>query len=299
MSSPSQPSGSASNGATCVSASSANSLAATTSVGSTTGNESGFSSRSSSAIFPPTSTSSARPPRFSSTPSLSSTLAPPVTSTNGPLDLAEQPAEMLELGEQEQPGVGGQQLRDADRRGVRAVRRAEGVVDEEVAARRPAPARTPGRSPSRRGRSACSRAPRSARPAAARAGARAPARSRNAGSSPFGRPRCEQTRTRAAPRSSSSSQRRQRGADARVVGDPPVLERDVQVGADEDAPCRRRPRRGPSAAGLHGARAACRDQVDEPARVAPLVVVPAEDLGHACRSPSSARCRRCTSTASG
>ena len=30
-------------------------------------------------------------------------------------------------------------------------------------------------------------------------------------------------------------ERRQRGADARVVGDPPVLERDVQVGAHEDA----------------------------------------------------------------
>jgi hypothetical protein len=32
------------------------------------------------------------------------------------------------------------------------------------------------------------------------------------------------------------SQRRERGADAHVVGDLPVLERDVEVGADEDPP---------------------------------------------------------------
>ena len=49
--------------------------------------------RSSSAILPPTSTSSARPPRFSSTPSLSSTLAPPDDEHERPLDLAEQPPE--------------------------------------------------------------------------------------------------------------------------------------------------------------------------------------------------------------
>ena len=51
-----------------------------------------------------------------------------------PLDVAEQRAEMLELREQEQPGVGGQQLRDALGRRVRPVRRAEGVVDVQVAA---------------------------------------------------------------------------------------------------------------------------------------------------------------------
>ena len=43
-------------------------------------------------------------------------------------------------------------------------------------------------------------------------------------------------------------ERRQRRADARVVGDLPVLERDVQVGADEDGLAARRPRREPSAA---------------------------------------------------
>ena len=51
-----------------------------------------------------------------------------------PLDLAEQAAEMLELGEQQQSGVGRQQVRDGLGRGVRAMRRAERVVDVEVAA---------------------------------------------------------------------------------------------------------------------------------------------------------------------
>ncbi len=46
-------------------------------------NEKGFSERTSSAIFPPISTSSARDPRFSSTPILSSTFAPPEMITNG------------------------------------------------------------------------------------------------------------------------------------------------------------------------------------------------------------------------
>src|SRR5256885_13155750 len=43
---------------------------------------------------------------------------------------------MLELGEQEQAGVRREQVRDALRRGVRAVRRAERVVDVQVAALR-------------------------------------------------------------------------------------------------------------------------------------------------------------------
>ena len=47
------------------------------------GSRAGFPSRSSSAIFPPISTVSARPPRLRSTPSLSSTFAPPEMRTNG------------------------------------------------------------------------------------------------------------------------------------------------------------------------------------------------------------------------
>ena len=53
-----------------------------------------------------------------------------------PLDVAEQAPEVLELGEQQQAGVRRQELRDPDRRGVRAVSRAERIVDEEVAALR-------------------------------------------------------------------------------------------------------------------------------------------------------------------
>ena len=102
--------------------------------GSTTAKSSGFSSRSSSAILPPTSTSSARPPRFCEHAELVLDLRAAGDEHERPLDLAEQAAEVLELGEQEQPRVGGQQLRDALGRGVRAVRRAERVVDVEVAA---------------------------------------------------------------------------------------------------------------------------------------------------------------------
>jgi len=67
-----------------------------------------------------------------------------------------------------------------------------------------------------------------------------------------------------------------RSADTSVVCDSTVLQRDVQIGANENALAsdvgvtnRARP--------MHlGEELA--DQVDEPARVAPLVVVPAEDL---------------------
>ncbi len=51
-----------------------------------------------------------------------------------PLDLAEQPAELPELLEQQESRVRREQAGDALRRGVRAVRRAEGVVHVQVAA---------------------------------------------------------------------------------------------------------------------------------------------------------------------
>ena len=51
-----------------------------------------------------------------------------------PLDLAEQPAEHLQLLLEQEPGVRREQVGDADGRRVRAVRRAERVVDVEVAA---------------------------------------------------------------------------------------------------------------------------------------------------------------------
>ena len=52
----------------------------------------------------------------------------------GPLDLAEQPAEHLELTLEQKPGVGGKHVCHALGGGVRPVRRAEGVVDVEVPA---------------------------------------------------------------------------------------------------------------------------------------------------------------------
>ena len=52
----------------------------------------------------------------------------------GVLDLAEQPAEVVELGEEQQPRVGRQEMRDGLGRAVRAVRRAERVVHVEVVA---------------------------------------------------------------------------------------------------------------------------------------------------------------------
>ena len=50
------------------------------------------------------------------------------------LDVAEQPAEMIELGEEQQPRVGRQEVRDGLGRAVGAMRRAERVVHVEVVA---------------------------------------------------------------------------------------------------------------------------------------------------------------------
>ena len=58
---------------------------------------------------------------------------------------------MLELREQEQAGVRGQQVGDAFGRGVRAVRGAEGVVDVHVAAVGELTREAPRRSSSRPG----------------------------------------------------------------------------------------------------------------------------------------------------
>ena len=94
-------------------------------------------------------------------------------------------------------------------------------------------------------------------------------------SSVFGRPRCEQTRTSRAPRSSSS---RSVGSDARMrvsSATRPSSSGTFRSDADEDD-------LAVDVGRLDGARQphadAAWDEVDEPARVAPLVVVPAEDL---------------------
>ena len=151
-----------------------------------------------------------------------------------PLDVAEQPAELLQLALEQQAGVGGQQVRDALGRRVRAVRRAERVVDVEVAVRGELArelgvvlrlARVEARvlehvdalvrqqlaEPRRDGRHR-ERRVRPLRPAEVRADAH----------------------LRGAVLE-QQLERRQRRADARVVGDAAVLERHVQVGAHEHA----------------------------------------------------------------
>ena len=57
----------------------------------------------------------------------------------------------------------------------------------------------------------------------------------NAGSAPFGRPRWEHTAISAGAALEQQLEGRERRPDARVVRDASVLERDVEVGADEDA----------------------------------------------------------------
>ena len=179
-------------------------------------------------------TVSARPPRFRSTPSLSSTFAPPATRTNGRSTSPSKRSEVLELGQQEQTGIRGQQVRDRLRRGVRAVRRPEGVVDVELHAFRELP----------RGRGVVRRL--------AREEARVLEHPKPLVRKELGEP-CRDGRDREGGIRSlgpaevgahddlggtaleEQLERRQRGPDPRVVGDLPVLERDVEVAADEDA----------------------------------------------------------------
>ena len=80
------------------------------------------------------STTSARPPEVLQHAELVLDLGPACDEDEGTFDLAEQTSEHLELLLEQQPGVRGKQLRDADGRRVRAVRGAEGVVHEHVVA---------------------------------------------------------------------------------------------------------------------------------------------------------------------
>ena len=85
------------------------------------------------AMPPPISRRSTRSIRFSSTPSLDETLAPPTIATNGRFGFSSAAAEDDDLLLHQQPGHRGQEMRDAFGRGVRAVGGAEGVVDVHVA----------------------------------------------------------------------------------------------------------------------------------------------------------------------
>ncbi len=184
-------------------------------------------------IAPPITIESTMPSSASTTPSLSEIFAPPSTATNGCSRLVAQAEQDVDLLLQQPPHRRRHELRRTDDRCVGAVRGAERVVDVAVDAVDELWPRTPGRWPSRPDRTAGSPAAR--RPAPARRGARAPAPSSTSGSgAPFGRPRwLARDDVRAAL--GQPLDRRQRGADAEVVGDRAVVvERDVEVGADQD-----------------------------------------------------------------
>ena len=128
------------------------------------------------------------------------------------LHLAEQPPQLLQLALEQQAGVGGQDLRDADGGGMRAMCGAEGVVHVEIEAVRELAGEV---RIVRLLAGVEARVLQDADPLVRRS-----SRSRastgfieNAGSSPFGRPRCEQTTISAAPRSNSSSSV---GSEARI-----------------------------------------------------------------------------------
>ena len=132
------------------------------------------------------------------------------------------------------PAYAEQELWPPHSRGVGAVGRAEGVADVEVAVRGER-ARARDRSSSRWPEPRVPRARGSARPAGAPAGASSTGRSDRAGSSPFGRPRCEHRTSSATPRSRSSSSV---GSAARswCRRRPARLRAHVEVDPDEDAP---------------------------------------------------------------
>ena len=84
-------------------------------------------------------------------------LGPADDRGEGPGRVLEQAREVADLALHEQPGVGRQELRHAHRRGMRAVGRAEGIVDVDVAVARRGRPRTRGRWPPPPGGSAGSR----------------------------------------------------------------------------------------------------------------------------------------------
>ena len=177
------------------------------------------------------------PPRCWSTPSLSSTFAPPETITNGRSTSPSSLPRCASSSSEQQPRVGGQQAGDALGRGVRAMRRAEGVVHVEVAALGELAgealvvlrlARVEARVLEHVGSRSSRQQLGEPRPR------RAPSGTSARSSSVFGRPRCEQTRISRAPPSSSSCSV---GSDARMrvsSATSPSFERDVEVGADQD-----------------------------------------------------------------
>ena len=190
--------------------------------------------------------------RARSTPSLSETFAPPRIATNGSLAGPARRDRTSISCCMSRPAADGSRSRHADHR---ARARDEPRRTRRRRRRRratPAALANQGRSPPRAGRTAGSPAARR-RPARAGRGTAGPrarslrrqvttsvpssSRSRRATGPnaeatgrafPSGRPRCEQ-RTSDAPRLEQLLERRERRADAHVVGDPALLERHVEV----------------------------------------------------------------------
>ncbi len=189
---------------------------------------------------------------------MSATLTPPGDHDERMLGRVEQAAERLELAAQQQARGRRQQVRDALGRGVRAVRGAEGVVDVGVGERARGRPRRPGSlavSPAwKRTFSSSSTSPsRSSRDGVLRDLADAVARERDRGAEQLGEPlahgrerggrvgralRPPEVRAEDHARAGLAQRRdrRQRRADARVVADHAVLDRDVEVDAAEHAP---------------------------------------------------------------
>ena len=193
------------------------------------------------AIPPPTSRMSARRESTRSVSILPEIFAPPRIAANGRSGSSRRESSRTSFSSRRPAPFSATSLRHADDRGMRAVRRAEGVVDVDVGESRERLRRTPDRWPPRRRGSGGSRAagPRRARGRRAARSASGPMQSSTnrtgrpsssakrtaTGASessgfglPLGLPRCEAQRTRA-PRSSASRTVGQRLDDARVVGD--------------------------------------------------------------------------------
>ena len=151
-----------------------------------------------------------------------------------PLDLAQQLAELLQLPLQQQSGVGGQDQCDADGRSMRSVRRAEGVVDEEVT--------VVGKLAGERlvvlgltwvEARVLEHDERLVRQELAKPLLDRPHRERRVEALRPPEMRADGHLT--GPPLEQELQRRQRGPDPRVVRDPSLLERNVQVGPHEHA----------------------------------------------------------------
>ena len=212
------------------------------------------------------------------------------------LDLAEQPAEVVELREQQQPRVGRQQMRDRLGRAVRAVGRAERVVDVEIVAVGEL-ARVPlvvlrltgvearvleHAQPVVRDELAQAALDRSDRVLLPVLLGLRPPEVRADGDG--GRTAVEQ-----------QLEGRDRGPDPGVVGDLAAVERDVEVGADENAL--------PSTSAVSTERGSLISEAACPSdrragSCSPTRCRTTRRPSRCARGPSSARRRRCTSTAS-